>query len=428
MTPAKQRHWRILTLGLLVVGYSLYYLCRSNLSVATPLLIGELVADGLDPSVAKIRLGTMVSLGTLAYALGKFLGGPMADTLGGRFNFLVGMAGSAICTVAFALAGGMPFFTVAWMGNRLVQSLGWSGVVKMGGRWFNYTAHGAVMGFLALSYLFGDALARAFMGELLAAKFTWRAVFLIDAVLLASWGLLCFMLLHESPRDLGGAEGTPNPANLFPTDEPMRQSVWTLLRPFLMSRLFWYACGLSLALTLLRETFNTWTPTYLTETSSINAATAARQSALFPLLGGIAVLAAGWLSDVIGRNGRALVIFVGLILTGGTLWIMGSTQTVVEPLVLVSLAGFLLMGPYSYLSGAMSLDFGGQRGGATAAGLLDGFGYLAGILAGDSVARLSAAGGWSAAFHALAGVAWLAAALAGLFWFDQSRKTEPRTS
>jgi len=30
------------------------------------------------------------------------------------------------------------------------------------------------------------------------------------------------------------------------------------------------------------------------------------------------------------------------------------------PVVLVTLVGFLLLGPYSYLAGAMSLDFGGS--------------------------------------------------------------------
>jgi sugar phosphate permease len=71
-----------------------------------------------------------------------------------------------------------------------------------------------------------------------------------------------------------------------------------------------------------------------------------------------------------------------------------------------------LLGPYSYLAGAMSLDFGGQRGSATAAGIIDGFGYLAGWVSGDTVARISVAFGWRVAFLALAGVALLTAIVA----------------
>jgi sugar phosphate permease len=50
----------------------------------------------------------------------------------------------------------------------------------------------------------------------------------------------------------------------------------------------------------------------------------------------------------------------------------------------------------------MSLDFGGKRGSATAAGIIDGVGYLAGWLSGDTVARVTVAFGWKNAFLALA--------------------------
>ena len=66
-----------------------------------------------------------------------------------------------------------------------------------------------------------------------------------------------------------------------------------------------------------------------------------------------------------------------------------------EALVLVAAVAFLLIGPYSYLAGAISLDFGGKRGGATACGIIDGVGYLfGGVLAGKVIASLSVAIGW----------------------------------
>jgi MFS transporter, OPA family, glycerol-3-phosphate transporter len=62
--------------------------------------------------------------------------------------------------------------------------------------------------------------------------------------------------------------------------------------------------------------------------------------------------------------------------------------------------------------GAMSLDFGGKRGSATAAGIIDGVGYLAGWLSGDTVARVTVAFGWKNAFLLLAGAAFLTALVA----------------
>src|SRR5262249_22843280 len=70
-----------------------------------------------------------------------------------------------------------------------------------------------------------------------------------------------------------------------------------------------------------------------------------------------------------------------------------------------AVAGFVTIGPYSFLAGAISLDLGGKRGSAMAAGLIDGTGYLGGVLAGGGIARLSTQFGWSKTFIALAIVA-----------------------
>ncbi len=67
--------------------------------------------------------------------------------------------------------------------------------------------------------------------------------------------------------------------------------------------------------------------------------------------------------------------------------------------------GCLLMGPYSYLAGAIALDFGAKRGSATACGIIDGVGYLGGVLAGDTMARVSEMYGWTGAFTILAFIA-----------------------
>src|SRR5208283_6093271 len=127
--------WQALTVSALVAGYTGYYLCRSNLSVAMPLIIAEMTRRGMNADAARIVLGSIASLGVFAYAIGKFPSGGLADYLGGRRNFLFGMAGSIVFTLLFAASGAVPLFTLAWMGNRLVQSLGWAGMVKIASKW-----------------------------------------------------------------------------------------------------------------------------------------------------------------------------------------------------------------------------------------------------------------------------------------------------
>src|ERR1700726_4550853 len=87
------RFWQAVTVALLMTGYAGYYLCRSDLSVALPLLIQEMVARGIARDEATTRFGTIASLGVLAYAIGKFPSGGLADFLGGGRNYLVGMGG-----------------------------------------------------------------------------------------------------------------------------------------------------------------------------------------------------------------------------------------------------------------------------------------------------------------------------------------------
>jgi Major Facilitator Superfamily len=65
--------------------------------------------------------------------------------------------------------------------NRLLQTMGWPGVMKLTSRWFSFSNYGAAMGVISLSYLFGDAAARRFMGRLIGHGIGWRGVFFAAA-------------------------------------------------------------------------------------------------------------------------------------------------------------------------------------------------------------------------------------------------------
>jgi len=418
--------WQALTITLLIAGYSGYYLCRSNLSVTLPMIIADLARKGAAPDALRIRFGTIASLGVLAYAIGKFPSGSLADFLGGRRNFLAGMGLAVVFTLVFASGSSMSVFAIAWFCNRLVQSLGWAGIVKISSKWFSYRRYGTVMGVISLSYLFGDALARRFLAALIAWHLGWRAVFVVSAAVLGAIFLICLLLLRESPAQIGAPEPEANPANLFGEDgeRPAPQSLKKLLAPLVRSDMFWIVCALSLGTTLVRETFGLWTPTYFTQAAGFSTAEAAEKSALFPLLGGVSVLVCGWLSDRLGAVGRASVTFFGVALSGVVLlWLgLGSfAGSRTWPVILVSLVAFLIIGPYSFLAGAIALDFGGKQGASTASGVIDCAGYLGAVLSGYAVARVSVRFGWGGVFVLLAVVAFLTAAAAAVFWIREAR-------
>jgi OPA family glycerol-3-phosphate transporter-like MFS transporter len=428
-TDSRLARWQWLTVGLLVVGYAGYYLCRSNLSATMPAITEDLAARGMDPGAAKDRLGWAVSLGTIGYALGKFAAGTLTDLLGGRRNYLIGMAGAVACTVLLPFSGSLLVFTLIWFSNRLIQSLGWPGMIKITSRWISHANYGVVMGIISLSFLFGDAAARAFIGRLIDAGLGWHAIFWVAGGILGVLLVVNVVLIRESPKELGLSEPQTNPHNLFGKlgENPHPEAAGPLVATLASSPAFWIVCLLSLGLTLLRETFNNWTPMYLVEGVGLSKGAAATMSGLFPFFGGISVILAGYLGDRFGRAGRATIILVGILLCGLVLVVLGSASFAGrsrEALALVATIAFLSIGPYSYLAGAISLDFGGKRGGATASGLIDGVGYLfGGVIAGKVVANVSHAMGWQGVFRMLAVVAMLTGVAAALYLVDQSRLT-----
>lgn len=424
--------WRqALTILLLFGGYSAYYFCRADFSVAMPLLVADLGHRGVTHDDAMRRLGTVYSLGVLAYALGKMFLCGLGDLWGGRRSFLIGLGGAVAFTFLFSIGGGIPVFTLAWIGNRLTQSIGWAGLLKVCSRWFDFSSHGTIVGILSLSYLVGDAVARQWMGALIGMGYDWPALFRFAALVALVLFVANALLLRNSRTELGHAEAAANPLNLYAGHEHEPMSLRSVVMPLLRSPAFLLVCVLSFGCTVVRESFNVWTPVYLRDAVGYDEANAASLSAVFPALGAVSVLTVGWLSDRLGPNGRPMLLLVGLLATtvalaGLVVLRLGD----VPPAAVVALIGFVafcLLGPYSYLGGAFALDFGGHRAGAASSGIIDGVGYLGGALAGDSVARISVAFGWRGVFAALASVA-LASAVAALALYVQQQRRLKRTT
>jgi sugar phosphate permease len=429
--PAPSTHnalqrWQLRTALSLFVGYSAYYLCRSNLGIAAPLLMREFGGRGLNKEV----LGQIASVGVLFYAAGKVVNGVLGDFLGGKKIFLLGMVGAVVATVVFGLGQGTAVFFGAWAFNRLVQSMGWAGLVKTTANWFSYQSYGKIMGLLSLSYLFGDIVAKLLLGQLLAAGLGWRSLFMAAAGTLALVALVNWFTLKSRPESVGLEAPPVSPESLFlgaspSADQPA--SLGALLRPYFRSPAFLLMLIMSFGLTALREAFNFWLPTYLVEAAHLSESTASQYSALYSVFGMVSILGAGYVSDTWLRGQRGMLILAACVLLLPVLLLMtmpASSSTL--PLLLTSLTGLLLLGPYSFLAGAMSLDAGGRQGAATASGLVDAAGYVGGTLALWLTGRLAEHQGWDSAFLALAVLASGTAVAAAVFYRTQEQEPSPK--
>ena len=408
----KEARWQALTATLLIVGYSGYYACRSNLSVCRPQILEEFAAQGID----KAAIGTITFWGTLAYACGKLIWGPITDALGGRSMFLSGMVGAIFFTLMFAFGPAPGIFLVAWVGNRLVQSMGWGGMVNLASKWYLPKQYGTMMGFISLSYLFGDWASRLILGKLIEAGWGWRHVYVAGAGFLAMIFVCCLALLKQRPSKVGLPEIVPQETE----QEPLKSA----LRSLTSSPAFWVTCALSFVFTFVRETFNDWTPTFLVEVAKLAKDRAAIVSSSFPLFGGFSVLLVGYLADRVPKGGKSLLIGFGLAVAIPMFFLLGSVSSSSGETYLIGLLGataVLILGPYSLFAGAMALHYGNKRTAAAAAGLIDGIGYFGGMISAKLVGDVATKSGWTSAWHILGWLAALGVCIAIPAWMLERR-------
>jgi len=384
------------TVVVLAVGYIAIYLCRKNLSVAVPLLQQAFGAT-------KAEVGRVASLGTLAYALGKLTLGPIVDRAGGRAGFASALVAVAAFGALGAVSPSLSLLTLAYAGNRFAGAGGWPSMMKLVPTWFD-AEKGTVVAVLSLSYVFGGALAVLLAREVVEYGGGFRAVLGVPSLLVLPVAIVAAVALRPGPLAGGAAEASRMP--LGPSIRAM------LVRPG-----FVVICSLSFSLTLVRESFNTWSVDFLASVQAASArslGTAALQSTGFDLAGALSILGAGYAYDRTPRRVRRFV--VGAVLAALAAVIVALPELGARApgsgVWLVGTVGLLVYGPYSLLAGVFAVEVGGVAAAATAAAIIDAVGYFAGILAGEALGRLLDVGGYTLGFRCLAAITALSAVLA----------------
>jgi OPA family glycerol-3-phosphate transporter-like MFS transporter len=275
------------------------------------------------------------------------------------------------------------------------------------------------MGILSTSYDLGNIAALALSGFI--ARWGWRTLFVVNPLLLALVGggaVLSIRAAPPLPDEVAAAKTTP--AGTKPWAGEPRVPLGVILRQLFSRGTFFTALVLSALLTFIRVAFLTWTPTFLYEVSGKGEGQVSAsifKSIAFPAAGVVASLSIGFLSDRLGPGRRAPIMAVSLAIVVVLVLVLGH-GVATSPFAVVPLLfaiGLFVLGPYSLPAGAVALDVAGKRGAATAAGIIDGAGYLGATASGYVLGKLADQAGWSAAFDVIAAVA-LAAALVSAAW------------
>jgi sugar phosphate permease len=421
-------------LPLLLLAYATFYLCRANVEPALNLL-------ALEHHYDNEQIGSVMAVALGVYAFGKLVLGPLADVWGGKRVLVLSLFATAALSFSIALTdaprrlgpgAGLLVVGALVVANRFVQAGGWGGLVDVVGGTFDASRRGTVMGILATSYDVGNVVALLLSAAIVEAGGGWRALFVVNPALVLA---VAFVVRFALPAPRKEAPASPAPDAPHTPAEHGAEAAASLASIF--ARLarqpsFWFATALSFLLTFVRAGFMTWTPRFLYEVSVAANATSPMsssiaKSAFFGVAGIIGSVVTGRLSDRLGPGRRTPLMSGSLALL--FVCTLGLAHAGVRsPLIAamgVAACGLFLLGPYSLLSGAVSLDVAGARGGATAAGVIDAVGYAGASLAAFVLGSVSKRAGWTAAFDVVASVT-LAALLLALTWNARSSGTVGR--
>lgn len=229
------------------------------------------------------------------------------------------------------------------------------------------------MAVLSLSFLVGDAAVRAVLAALLRNDANWRGVFMFSASMTALLALPGMLLLSNSPPRNGSGHSKPKST---PAGENKAN-----VKGMMSNKAFLLVCALSFAFTIIRETFNTYGVSFMLSVG-FTSEEASASSSLFPLFGAFSTVFTGYLVDRAPTKHKGLVIpiFSALLVVPLAILATWEKPNHTAVIVLMSVSGFLCIGPYTLFAGVFALDVGTPFGAsATASSLIDAAGYVGAV-------------------------------------------------
>ncbi len=414
--------WRLRIFAVTWLAYAGFYLCRKNLSVLMPVLQSDL-------GVSKLDLANIVFAYSLAYALGQFVTGMLADRFGARVVVTGGLLLSVLSNVAMGWSPTVLMLFVLGMLNGAGQSAGWPGLVKNMAAWFRPQERGVVMAWWTTNYVLGGFLATLVATFVISNPMplpgaSWQHGFWIPSLLLLGVTLAFALFARNRPQDAGLAavvETEATPVDSGTSHGGMMLQV--LARPAV-----WITGITAFLLKVIRYSFLFWLPLYMTDHLKYSAERAGYASSIFELVGFLGALVAGYASDrlfgarrfpvtSIMMAGLAVVCLVHPFLAQrGLIW----------NLLGIALIGIMTYGPDTLMQGAASQDAGAGGGEASAAGVICGIASLGQLVSPYFVAVAADRWGWDALFFVFVAVALAGSALTAFFWNFRAVLSQPQ--
>jgi sugar phosphate permease len=415
------KSWQIRTFITIWITYGTFYLCRANISFALPGLSAEF-------GYSKTMLGLLGTALFIMYSLGQFVNGQLGDKFGARKLVFTGMIVSALLNIVFSFSTAFAFMLIVWGLNGYFQSMGWSPQVKTMANWFTVAQRGKWMGLMGSCYQIGNAYTWLFV-SFLAANYGWRTVFWVPSIVFLISSIHFFIRLRNAPEEIGlppieqlrkiaageavssagaGEETAGAPAASAKQDAHMGFAY--TIKLCVTSPRIWAVSAAFLCLDIIRYGFFYWAPVYLIEAQGASISSAGLKVAVLPLAGSAGAIVTGWATGKFFQNRRAPVIAICLFGLAFFSWLFYTAPpgAWIWSLFCLAVIGFCTYGPHVLMVGHAAQDFAGRKAAASAAGFIDGWGYVGAAMTGVFTGWLVESYGWGAGFWY-----WIIAAVIG---------------
>lgn len=389
----KRRGLNWLTLGL---TYATMYMARYNFGFANKQLSDTF-------GFSKTEIGTIITVSTLVYGLAAIFNGPIADRWGGRRAMLTGAVGACIFNLAFGLAAYLGFLGTGtlmlmylastWTLNQYFQSYSALALIKVNAGWFHVSERGVFSAIFGSIIQSGRFFVYALMTTALVTALPWQWKFFLPAAVVGIFAILTFFIVKDTPKDAGLGDFDPQDATSGDTEK--------ITLGYVAKKVFTNPIAITIAAAefctgVVRKGFEEWFPRYMQEAQHLALDNPIFQRNAFAIvLAGIAgAFIAGFMSDKVFGSRRPPVAFIGYVLQVISLAVVIMAPSVMAVAAAFTLNSLAISMVHSMLSGTASMDFGGQRAAATAAGMFDGMQYIGGSVMGIGAGWLIDTYGW----------------------------------
>ena len=410
---AEQKYWRKRIFVLTWLAYAGFYFGRKNLSVTWSSMESDLGLTNAD-------YASIIFVYSLVYTIGQFVNGYLSDTFGPRkvvsFGLLLAAIGNLFLGLTFST--GVIVFLIA--ANGYGQSTGWSGLIKNMTPWFRRTERGVVMSWWSSCYVTGGFLATifatyaAFDMEFLS-ELGWKRGFIFPSLILFIIAMLYLLFTRNDPQEVGLPKLVESKYQFAGGAKVEKLKI---LGALLRNSSLWIYSSCYMILKMTRYAFLFWLPIYLEKALHYGVSDAGYMSSVYELIGFFGVIIAGYSSDKIFASNRfstvsIMMIGLGLACLAHPYMVpYGKIATVIS----IALIGIATYGPDSLICTAGSMDVGGTKGAAMAAGIINGMGSIGQMFSGFIVVAINQYYGWNSLFYFFVIMSFIGGGLAALKW------------